>query len=100
MNIFRMFMNLFQRAQEEPGLPLRRPVTPWSCVQMRFTDGTSRTFIFDRQWLTGKALQDALDPLVDEMAGSEFAGPLEVWRSRDGGELDHETVGLLTADES
>jgi len=100
MRFLRVFMNLFQRAQEEPGLPLRRPATAWTCILFRFTDGTSRSFVFDRRYLEGKALQDALDPLLDEMKGAEFDGPVEICRSRDGGGLDYEIVGLLTPEES
>lgn len=105
MRIYRMFLRLLHlfsmsSTASTNGLPLRRPKEPWTCIQMRFTDGTSRTFIYDRRSLTGKALQDALDPLIDEMVGAEFDGPIEVWRSVSGGDLDHETVGLLTSEES
>jgi hypothetical protein len=99
MRLYRMFMSLFQRTQEQPKPTLQRPKAPWTCVQMRFTDGTSRTFIYDRRSLTGKALQEALDPLIDEMEGAEFAGPIEVYRSVRDGSLDHETVGLLAAED-
>lgn len=99
MRLLRWFMSLNSRATRDQSPTLQRPKAPWTCVLFRFIDGTSRTFIYDRRSLTGKALQDALDPLIDEMEGAEFAGPIEVYRSVSDGNLDHETVGLLAAEE-
>lgn len=95
LRVLHLGMSLIERS----GLPLKRPDDCWTAIFMRFQDGTIRTFIFHRRFLDGRVLQDALDPLIDEMQGAEFDGPIEVWRSRKSGDLQHEVIGLLVPDD-
>lgn len=80
------------------GSRLQRPDQVWTAVLMRFSDGSSRTFIWDRQFLSGDALHLRLDPLLEEMRELPFNGPLEVYRSDSSNSLQTETVGLLPDD--
>lgn len=92
-------LNVCMSTTERLGLPLKKPENSWTAVLMRFSDGTSRTFIFHRRYMDDRELQNALDPLMDEMRGAAFAGPIEVWRSRRSGDLQHEVIGLLVPDD-
>jgi len=75
------------------------PKAPWTTVLMLFTDGSRRTFVFERVCLRGEQLHQYLDPLVEEMEGMDFAGPIEVYRCNFDGQLEEEVIGLLPIDD-
>jgi hypothetical protein len=71
---------------------------PFTLVGLHFTDGTGRTFHYDRV-LEPLEAQDIVEAVTAEMRGMRFDGPAEIHRHYEDGDIRTETVGLLPVDE-
>jgi hypothetical protein len=90
-----LLLSMAQKARELMALTSQPPFT---MIGFHFTDGTGRTFHYQRVLPVGEA-QEIVETLVNEMRGFHFDGPAEIHRFFEDGDIQTETVGLLPVEE-
>lgn len=71
---------------------------PKTAIHVALANNENLSFNYPR-WLGNKEAHDLLDPILEELRGCEFAGPIEIHRYSADGRRSIEVVGLLSVDD-
>ena len=71
---------------------------PHTAIHIALADKTGLSYNYPRI-LGNREAHDLLDPILEELRGCEFAGPIEIHRYTPEGSRTVEVVGLLSVDD-